>query len=254
MITIIGRGHSGTRAISHTLSASGVFMGAQLNVSGDMLPPQDLYEACRVMGKYVNHLGGNQWDFSNLHTMPIDPAFTRLVVNYLTQVLDSSELRKGWKLPETTLIYPWIVRMFPHIDYIFWVRDPRDCILGSHITDNLANFGVPYTMPPQINGEDDLLMMRAISWKYQRDIVHATPTPRRRIDVRFEDFVLKQDETLSHLSKYFEFPMAKIEARPDSVGRWKTRADVDFSRFEDLFRKELVEQGYVSKVRMKKAE
>ena len=129
---------------------------------------------------------------------------------------------------------------------------PRDCILGSHITDNLANFGVPYTMPPQINGEDDLLMMRAISWKYQRDIVHATPSPRRRIDVRFEDFVLRQDETLSHLSKYFEFPMAKIEARPDSVGRWKTRADVDFSRFDDLFRKELVEQGYVSKVKIKK--
>ena len=76
--------------------------------------------------------------------------------------------------------------------------------------------------------------------------------PRRRIDVRFEDFVLKQDETLSHLSKYFEFPMAKIEARPDSVGRWKTRADVDFSRFDDLFRKELVEQGYVSKVKIKK--
>ena len=34
-ITIIGRGHSGTRAITHTLYASGVFMGSTLNRSGD---------------------------------------------------------------------------------------------------------------------------------------------------------------------------------------------------------------------------
>ena len=39
LITVIGRGHSGTRAMSHTLSASGVFMGAPLNVSGDLVPP-----------------------------------------------------------------------------------------------------------------------------------------------------------------------------------------------------------------------
>ena len=31
LITIIGRGHSGTRAISHTLYASGVNMGSKLN-------------------------------------------------------------------------------------------------------------------------------------------------------------------------------------------------------------------------------
>ncbi len=30
LVTVIGRGHSGTRAMSHTLSASGVFMGSPL--------------------------------------------------------------------------------------------------------------------------------------------------------------------------------------------------------------------------------
>ncbi len=39
-VTVIGRGHSGTRAMSHTLSASGVFMGSPLNESGDLLPPE----------------------------------------------------------------------------------------------------------------------------------------------------------------------------------------------------------------------
>ena len=58
LITVIGRGHSGTRSISHTLSASGVFMGEPLNVSGDLLPPEKMYDACRVFAQYVKqHMG-----------------------------------------------------------------------------------------------------------------------------------------------------------------------------------------------------
>ena len=36
LTTIIERGDSGTRAMSHTLSASGVWMGEPLNGSGDL--------------------------------------------------------------------------------------------------------------------------------------------------------------------------------------------------------------------------
>src|SRR3990167_7742013 len=101
MITIIGRGHSGTRAISRTLRESGVYMGAQLNGSSDLVPPEEMYEACRVMARHVTYLGNLRWDFSKLHTMPIDPAFTRLVKSYLASVLGSQARRRGWKLPET---------------------------------------------------------------------------------------------------------------------------------------------------------
>ena len=45
--------------------------------------------------------------------MKIDPRFTKLIESYLSSVLQSPALRKGWKIPETTLIFPWIVRMFP---------------------------------------------------------------------------------------------------------------------------------------------
>ena len=237
MITIIGRGHGGTRAISHTLMSSGVFMGAVINESGDMLPPDDLYDACRVMAKYVVHLGNNQWDFSQLHTLPIDSAFEFLVKRYLRHVLARKEPR-GWKLPETTLIYPWITRMFPDAHYIFWVRDPRDSILNSHLTDDLSDFGVPYDKPA-----DDLLMMRAISWKYQRDIVRATPAPKHCLQLRFEDFVLQQDAVLKQLEDFLGIPMGKIIVRPDAVGRWKKSSE-DFSRFDHLFKQDMIEQGY----------
>ena len=170
-ITIIGRGHSGTRAISHTLYASGVFMGNCLNRSGDKMPPQKLYDACRVMAKYVEWKGGLEWDFAPLHAMDIDPEFTQFVNEYLEDVLKDGSKHKGWKLPETTLIYPWILRMFPDTKYIHWVRDPRDSILSGHKTDDLGDFGIDYPKT------DDIRERRAISWKYQYDLMQSTPQP-----------------------------------------------------------------------------
>jgi hypothetical protein len=235
MITVIGRGHGGTRAMSHTLSESGVFMGAELNDSGDLIPPQELYEACRVMSRNVTHLGGLKWDFSKLHTMPIDPEFARLVKSYLASVLTSNAEHRGWKIPETTLIYPWIVRMFPDIYYIHWVRDPRDSIAGRHVTDDLADFDIPY------DHTDDLRERRAISWKYQREIVKATPPPKHVIEVRFEDFVLDQERTLVCLEGFLGIPLARIPVRPESVGRWKT--DPEYREFEFLL-DDMAELGY----------
>ena len=216
---VIGRGHSGTRAISHTLYASGVFMGNTINRSGDKVPPEAMYDACRVFSEHVDWQGGLEWDFAALHDMPIDPAFTRLVDEYLTDVMREKSKRKGWKLPETTLVLPWIVRMFPDAHYIYLVRDPRDSILGGRKTDDLADFGVSYPTT------DDLLERRAISWKYQYDLVMATPKPERWMEVRFEDFILHQERELTRLEEFLGFPLGRIIVRPDSVARWQD-ADV----------------------------
>jgi sulfotransferase family protein len=232
MITVIGRGHSGTRAISHTLYASGVYMGDMLNPSGDLLPPQPMYEACRVLARYVGWQGGLNWDFSALHTMDIPSEFTELLHTYLKSVLNSSARVKGWKIPETTLIYPWLVRLYPDIHYIFWVRNPRDCILDYHPTDDLTDFGISY---PET---EDLRLRRAISWKYQYDIVRATPPPARWIEVRFEDFVLKQEETLARLEDFLGIPLGRIITRQDSLARWKHDKGMNyFDFFEPAMRR-----------------
>ena len=64
--------------MSHTLLTSGVYVGNRLNSSGDKLPPEAMYDACRVLAKYVAWNGDLSWDFSKLHTMEIDPDFERL--------------------------------------------------------------------------------------------------------------------------------------------------------------------------------
>ena len=225
LITIIGRGHGGTRAMSHTLSASNVYMGEPLNQSGDLLPPQAMYEACRIMARHVRWLGGLQWDFSALHSMPIPHEFTALIERYLTTVLNSPAEHRGWKIPETTLVFPWIVRMFPEIKYIHWVRNPRDNILARHLTDDLADFGIEY--PPS----DDERLRRAISWQYQYEIVKATPKPQHWMRVRFEDFVLQQDATLAHLEAYLGIPLARIPVRAETVGRYSADDGVSYYDF-----------------------
>jgi hypothetical protein len=222
--------------MSHTLTASGVYMGGEINKSGDLVPPEDMYEACRVMARHVEYLGQNRWDFSKLHTVPIDPEFTRLIESYLASVLSSDAPRKGWKIPETTLVFPWIVRMFPDIHYIQWIRDPRDCILGGHLTDDLADFGIAY------DKTEDIRLRRAISWEYQMELIKATPKPQRWMTVRFEDFVRKQDETLKQLEAHLGFPLAKIPVDPTRIDQWK--ADTGTHDF-DFFQADLIEHGYI---------
>ena len=215
MVTVIGRGHSGTRAMSHTLTASGVYMGEPLNGSGDLLPPEDMYEACRVLAPYVKWKGALKWDFSLLTKTTIPDEFTQLIHSYLKTVLGSQAVNKGWKIPETTLAYPWILRMFPEMNYLFWIRDPRDCVLGAHLTDNLNDFGISYP------ATEDIRLRRAISWKYQYDLVKATPKPGKWIEVRLEDFVLQQDRTLEKLGQFLGISLAKIPVKLEVVGRWR---------------------------------
>lgn len=234
-VTVIGRGHSGTRAMSHTLTASGVYMGERLNFAGDLVPARAMYDASRIIARHVQWRGGTEWDWSNLHTMPIPDDFRAAVREYLAGPLASSAEHRGWKLPETTLCHPWIQRMFPEIRYIFWIRNPRDCIRGGHLTDDLAKWGVDY--PPT----EDLRLRRAYSWIYQYKLVKAAPRPEHWIEVRFEDFVLDQERTLARLEEYLGIPLARIPVRPEAVGRCETDADRNYF---DFFEPAMREYGY----------
>jgi len=237
LTTIIGRGHSGTRILSHTLIGSGVYMGEPLNSAGDLIPADKMYCACEVIADHIKWRGGLDWDWSKLSKMIIPQEFTDLVYSYLRAVPKSRALHKGWKLPETLLCLPWIVRMFPDTKYIYWIRDPRDSIIGPHITDNLRQFGI------DSEPTDNIRLNRAISWIYQYKLVKAMPKPKHWIEVRFEDFVLRQDETLTRLEMFLGYPLAKIVVRPEAVGRWKTDEGANYFYF-DFFDEAMRDYGY----------
>lgn len=215
MIIVVGRGHSGTRAISQTLSESGVFMGAPLNSSADLVPPGPMYDACRIFARHVEQVGELTWSWDAGLQAEIPTGFIALIGQYLASVHASLAPVKGFKIPETVLCLPWVVRLFPDAKYIFWIRDPRDCVIGEHLTDDLSFFGIPCAI------ETNERRRRAISWKYQHDLVQATPKPIHWIEVRFEDFILQQRDTLDRLEDFLKLPLATIAVDPDTVGRWR---------------------------------
>lgn len=236
LIIVIGRGHSGTSALAKTLGESGVFLGDTLNSRWDTNPPKLMYEACLIVAKHVRWNGGLSWDFEELHSMPLDPRFETMVAAYLESVLASRSAHRGWKLPETTLAYPWIVRMLPAGRYIHLVRDPRDALLKKHLTDDLGSCDVGY---PQT---EDKLEQRVASWKYQHEIVKATPRPEHFISIRYEDLVLDQEHTLKRLEEFLGLPLARIEMDTTRVGQWKQ--DRRLLRHMQPIARELRELGY----------
>jgi hypothetical protein len=128
--------------------------------------------------------------------------------------------------------------MFPGIRYIYWISDPRDCIIGPHLTDDLRNFGVDYQLT------ENERLRRAISWKYQYDLVKATPKPKHWIEVRFEDFVLHQDKTLKRLEAFLGIKLVKIPVISEAVNRWKINPANDGINHYELFRPAMLEYGY----------
>jgi len=213
LIIVIGRGHGGTRAISQTLSESGVYMGTT-NDSGDLVPARHMYHAARIAGAYVKSICINDWNFSKLIKEEPTILFKILVNKYLLNILTHNGDR-GWKLPETNLCYPWITQMFPDAYYIHWTRDPRDALLKAHLTDNIFSFNVR----TRLSYEPNILKRRVESWLYQMKIVAATPKPKNFIHIKFEDFVLHQEDTLNKLSEFLGIKLKAIPIKEGTVGR-----------------------------------
>ena len=62
-------------------------------------------------------------------------------------------------------------------------------------------------------------------WYYQYQLMEATPEPKNWIKIRFEDFVLHQEETLEKLEAFLGFPLGRIIVRKAPVERWKQDAN-----------------------------
>lgn len=231
IITIIGRGNSGTRLIAQTLhETDDIYMGEKFSARGDKQPYSYMYEMARMAGENVKYLGNYEWDFSDLiNTLPPDK-YKNLFYKYINDLLNNDSKYVGWKLPETTLSYPWLVNLMPNMRFIIIVRDPRDCVVNGHATDNLEDWNVEYDKEKleNLDDEEKNQKRKCISWKYQYDLINSIPLPKNHIVIRFEDMCLKQDEILlkinnflgiNNISKHsiIESPVGRHLSHPEQI-------------------------------------
>lgn len=231
VVTVIGRGHSGTRILSEIFRKTGIYMGEHINSSGDLIPPDKMYQACRIFGNYVKYVGNFEWDFTYLNKCKIPNEFIVLIEEYLNDILTSNNLNKGWKIPETTLIYPWIIRLYPDVKYVYLIRNPYDNILKRHVTDYLSEFN--------INAEksNDEMFNRAMSWLYQKKIVENTPKPQYFYEMRFENLVLNPEKEIEKLSEFLKIILNTFEPNKNAVNRFQKYNMDSYDFLEDSMEK-----------------
>lgn len=185
LIIVIGRGHSGTRAISQLLYDSGVYMGSELNESYDIVSTYEyMYNAVR--------------SFNNDNK---DDA-VKNIRKFLQDFKGVDRKYKGWKLPETTLVYPLITKMLDKAKYIFWTRRVYENVTKKHGTDDCQRWNLPE-------------MSRKENWVYHQKMVLDNPTPENFLHVRFEDFVENNNEEIKRLEKFLGIKLERIPVHND---------------------------------------
>lgn len=242
-IIVIGKGHSGTRAIMGTLAQSGVFVGRTNGPYYDHIPPFQMYAAVSLFGLKVYQLDDMTWDFSRCHTSGALWELYRIFVAGYVQEFQGRDCY-AWKLPESILALPWLIRLFPKAYYIHWVRDGRDNILVEHQTDYLSAWNVPTSPMPT------RLECAAISWHYVHELVEYINKPAQWLTVRFEDFVLRQAQTMLEIQAFLGLNLRPVAAIADRVGRWRRTGEhgytvTDFQKIQPILQKHLQKYEYV---------
>lgn len=219
-VVIIGRGHSGTRILPEAMKDSGVYFGDPLNIASDLLPAGPMYEACRIFGPHVKYLGRYAWDFSETLSMEIPLDFIHALEKYLTVLIASDREKRGWKIPNSNLIYPWLTRLLPDATFIHWIRHPEGSTSAMMGIDRLEKWNVPCK---KFLFHNYNYKVRAASWKYHYDIVHQTPTPERFLEVRFEDYIGDQTNQKQSIERLVGIELKALGM--DKKKAWKPKKD-----------------------------
>lgn len=203
-LILLGRGGSGSRLLSLMAGDLGIFLGSQLNESGDSL---EMVEAVYrgVMRKF--HCP-SRWQQSL--TVPQLKAAAALMLAAAAWPRDW-----GFKLPECLLILPELRAAFPRARYVALKRDPLTAVLRRpHKTARLDNQVGRATVPAaydflglprqQILRDDDTLRM-AVTSAHQLWLLlqfRRTCATERWLELRFEDVLSAPHAELKRLARF----------------------------------------------------
>jgi len=186
-VILLGRGGSGTRLLSVIAAELGVFLGNQVNETGDSVEWVDPIYRLAVEAT----------------TGDIDPAWRDRLRAHAASILATGRgdsHRWGWKLPETMLALPQVLAAFPRASVVHIVRHPfGSSVRRSHMTSRVDNevgratLAAAYRehgLDPANIGGDPVYLHNALTWNLQVsrvvDALRGAPPGVRAIQVTYE--------------------------------------------------------------------
>ncbi len=214
-IIILGRGGSGTRLLSQLIQDVGIFLGNDINITGDSVEWVDSIYDLVINKKSIVNNNFNKIERDNLriNALEIFKSKTNENINHW-----------GFKLPETMLCLPELMMSFPKAKIIHLIRHPVTLSLRrTHMTSRLdnpvgesvlkqayedldLNFETASKNPDQINN--------AISWNYQVKSVceyaQNCLTEKNYAQVKYEDICKDAESVKIGLHSFLNFKPDKL--------------------------------------------
>jgi len=230
----LGRGGSGTRILSEIAQSMDVFLGNRLNKSKDSVEWVDtIYEI------------GSRRTVPNKGYQLEDSKALDLLHHRARDVLSAGDWETGmpwgWKLPETMLIAPDVLRAFPKARFVHLVRHPvTSSLRRTHMTsraDNpighsvlVASYREAGLDVSRIHTDEDYLR-NAYTWLYQVKRVHEFANKNLNSKtyylLRYEDVLQSSASYEQDLSNFTGLAYKKSEKLALSSARAKYHEDND---------------------------
>lgn len=235
-VILAGRGGSGTRLLSQLVHSGGVFLGSTLNVSFDSVEwVGDLYPlALEAL------TAGVPSDSSR------DRAWRRRLQLRAAAILAKGNRSPtdswGWKLPETILALPQVLRAFPGAQVVHLVRHPVSSALRrthrtSRLNDPIGRYALPAAyracdLDPGSIPQDEPWFHNIVSWTHQvrqaADAMEGLAGAGRGLVLRYEDFFMAPERVQGQLGALLgrDFPGGLLELDPSRCGVESAEANV----------------------------
>lgn len=211
-VIFTGRGGSGTRLISEIAQRAEVFLGNELNISGDSTEWTDLIYSA-VVEKLQLNAEGRQVSINKWRSK-----FHQQAREVLAKGNWDHEAIWGWKLPETMVILPELFKIFNSAKLVHLVRHPVNSSLRrTHMTsrtDNLVGRAVLKAaykhvgLEPAEIAHDEAYIHNARSWVFQIDtamgFARSHLTDLQYLEVRYEDLCLEPKKIQNTILEFLD--------------------------------------------------
>jgi hypothetical protein len=202
-VLFTGRGGSGTRLLSRLAVDAGVFIGNEVNASGDST------EWTELTYRMVVAVGGRR-------DLPHESRYRKEIRATAERVLGARRGRWGLKLPEMMLVLPMFVDAFPEAQVIHLTRHPVTASLRrTHLTSRLDNPIGAVALPTAYEfcgrtvdqiATDGPHLHNACAWNYQ--VTRVSHYARQQLparqycELKYESVCRCPDEALETVRSY----------------------------------------------------